>query len=273
MLLGPENPAQALFREIRGKFSDRLLGAFSVIFGSMEDVIKNRIASCDWNSISAALSASGFGLTGPILTDQECQQLISHYEDETRFRSKIVMERFRFGKGDYKYFRYPLPKTVQQLRESTYPRLAKIANQWRTALGNDKGTEFPPTHEEFLGRCRRAGQSLPTPLMLYYEAGGYNCLHQDIYGEIAFPLQLVVMLGQQGRDWEGGELVLVENVPRAQSRARVITAGQGHGIVFTTRYRPAKGARGFFRLTMRHGVSPVRRGTRFTLGVIYHDAK
>ncbi len=217
--------------------------------------MKNRTANCDWNSIASGLSASGFGLTGPILTAEECGELVSLYDGETHFRSKIVMERFRFGKGDYKYFRYPFPKIVQQLRESTYPRLAKIANEWRTSLG-DKGPEFPPTHEEFLDQCRRAGQNLPTPLMLHYEAGGYNCLHQDIYGEIAFPLQLVVMLGQQGRDWKGGEFVLVENVPRAQSRAQVITADQGHGIVFTTRYRPAKGARGFFRLTLRHGVSP-----------------
>ncbi len=238
----------------------------------MESVIKNRIANCDWNSISAQLSASGFGLTGPILTTEECEELVSLYDDETHFRSRIVMERFRFGKGDYKYFRYPLPKIVQQLRESAYPRLAKIANEWRTAL-RDESSEFPAIHEEFLNRCRRAGQNLPTPLMLHYEADGYNCLHQDIYGEIAFPLQLVVMLGQQGRDWDGGEFVLVENVPRAQSRAHVISAEQSHGIVFTTRYRPAKGARGFFRLTLRHGVSSVRRGPRYTLGVIYHDAK
>jgi uncharacterized protein len=238
----------------------------------VESAIKNRIANCDWNSIAKQLSASGFGLTGPILSIAECDELVSLYEEETRFRSKIVMERFRFGKGDYKYFRYPLPKIVQQLRECTYPRLAKIANEWRTAL-LDKGSEFPPTHEEFLNRCRRGEQNLPTPLMLHYQAGGYNCLHQDIYGEIAFPLQLVVMLGQQGRDWEGGEFVLVENVPRAQSRAHVITAEQGHGIIFTTRYRPVKGARGFFRVTLRHGVSPVRTGTRYTLGIIYHDAK
>jgi hypothetical protein len=238
----------------------------------VEDAIKYRIADCDWNSIGADVSASGFALTGPILAAEECQQLISLYDDDQHFRSKVVMERFRFGKGDYKYFHYPLPTIVQQLRESTYPRLAKIANEWRTALA-EKGPDFPLSHEEFLKRCRRAGQNLPTPLMLHYEAGGYNCLHQDIYGEIAFPLQLVVILGQQGQDWDGGEFVLVENIPRAQSRAEVITADQGHGIVFTTRYRPAKGARGFFRLTMRHGVSPVRRGTRYTLGVMYHDAK
>jgi uncharacterized protein len=238
----------------------------------MEPSIKDRIANFDWNALRSQISASGFGLTGPILAADECDELISLYPDETKFRSKIVMERFRFGKGDYKYFRNPLPKVVQQLREFSYPQLATIANEWRVALG-DKGAAFPPTHEEFLERCRHAGQKLPTPLILHYEAGGYNCLHQDIYGEIAFPLQLVVMLGQQGRDWDGGEFVLVENIPRAQSRVHVITADRGHGIIFTTRYRPAKGARGFFRVGLRHGVSEVRRGTRYTLGIIYHDAQ
>jgi len=238
----------------------------------MERLLKNRVANFDWKALTSEIFASGFGLTGPILTTDECQELVSLYADESKFRSKIVMERFRFGKGDYKYFCNPLPRTVQQLRESTYPHLATIANEWRLTVA-EKGTAFPATHDEFIERCRRAGQKLPTPLILHYEAGGYNCLHQDIYGEIAFPLQLVVMLGQQGKDWDGGEFVLVENIPRAQSRAHVITAEQGHGIIFTTRYRPAKGARGFFRVGLRHGVSEVRRGTRYTLGIIYHDAK
>jgi hypothetical protein len=238
----------------------------------MERLLKHRVANFDWKALTSEMSASGFGLTGPILTADECEELVSLYADETKFRSKVVMERFRFGKGDYKYFRNPLPKIVQQLREFTYPHVATIANQWRLTLG-DKGAAFPPTHEEFLNRCRSAGQKLPTPLILHYEASGYNCLHQDIYGKIAFPMQLVVMLGQQGKDWNGGEFVLVENIPRAQSRARVITADRGHGIIFTTRYRPAKGARGFFRVWLRHGVSEVRRGTRYTLGIIYHDAK
>jgi len=184
----------------------------------------------------------------------------------------VVMERHRFGKGDYKYFRYPLPPAVQQLRESTYPHLSKIANLWQSQLG-DNGSPFPETHEEFLKRCRAAGQKRATPLMLHYEAGGYNCLHQDLYGEIAFPLQMVVVLGKQGEDWDGGEFILVENVPRAQSRAEVVTAAQGHGIIFTTRYRPVKGSRGWYRVAMRHGVSRLRRGTRYTLGIIYHDAK
>jgi uncharacterized protein len=238
----------------------------------MENVIKNRVANLDWPGITAKISDHSFALTGSILSIEECEELVARYSDDRNFRSKVVMERFRFGKGDYKYLRYPLPSTVQQLRESTYPHLARIANEWRTAL-SDLGPAFPSTHQEFLDRCRRAGQTLPTPLMLHYQAGGYNCLHQDLYGEVAFPLQLVVMLGQQGRDWDGGEFVLVENVPRAQSRAQVITAGQGQGMVFTTRYRPAKGTRGFVRVAVRHGVSRVRSGTRHTLGIIYHDAK
>lgn len=211
-------------------------------------------------------------MTGPLLSLDECAALTALYADDRNFRSQVVMERFRFGKGDYKYFRYPLPPPIQQLRETTYPHLAKIANDWNIALGQHT-PEFPATLDAFLERCHRAGQKQPTPLMLHYEQGGYNCLHQDLYGEVAFPLQLVVLLGQQGRDWDGGEFVLVENIPRAQSRAEVITADQGHGIIFTTRHRPAKGVRGCYRMAMRHGVSRVRRGTRYTLGIIYHDAK
>jgi uncharacterized protein len=228
--------------------------------------------SLDWTAISESLSSSGYALTGRLLSPAECAALLSLYSDTGKFRSQVVMERYRFGKGDYKYFRYPLPPVVQQLRESTYPHLARIANLWRSQL-LEPGSPFPDTHEEFLKRCNAGGQKLPTPLMLHYEPGGYNCLHQDIYGEIAFPLQIVVMLGQQGKDWSGGEFVLVENVPRAQSRAEAITVPEGHGIVFTTRHRPVKGSRGWYRAAVRHGVSRIRRGTRYTLGIVYHDAK
>ena len=229
-------------------------------------------AGPDWLAISESLSSSGYALTGQLLTPAQCAELVALYADHVNFRSQVVMERYRFGKGDYKYFRYPLPPVVRQLRESTYPHLCKVANLWRTQLGQ-QGPHLPETHHEFLERCKAAGQRLPTPLMLHYEEGGYNCLHQDLYGEIAFPLQLVVMLGQEGEDWKGGEFILVENVPRAQSRAEVITAPRGHGIVFTTRYRPVKGSRGWYRVAVRHGVSRVRTGTRYTLGIIYHDAK
>jgi hypothetical protein len=222
--------------------------------------------------VTSQLSESGYAQTGPLLASDDCESLVALYKEENHFRSHIVMERYRFGKGDYKYFRYPLPESVQALRTETYPHLAEIANVWNAQVG-EKTKPFPLEHQEFLNRCHKAGQKQPTPLLLHYEAGGYNCLHQDLYGEIAFPLQLVVMLGQQGRDWDGGEFVLVENVPRAQSRAEVITADQGHGIVFTTRHRPVKGSRGDYRVSLRHGVSRVRRGTRDTLGIIYHDAK
>lgn len=226
----------------------------------------------DWITAGQSLSESGYALTGPLLTPEECAALTTLYTDDNNFRSKVVMERFRFGKGDYKYFRYPLPPAIEKLRAATYPHLAKIANDWNTTLGRP-APEFPAMLETFLEKCHRAGQKQPTPLMLHYEQGGYNCLHQDLYGDIAFPLQLVVMLGQQGRDWDGGEFVLVENVPRAQARAQVVTADQGHGIIFTTRYRRAQGKRGSYRVAMRHGVSRVRSGTRYTLGIIYHDAK
>jgi uncharacterized protein len=238
----------------------------------MNRELHNRVSVFDWQAIGSQLGGVGYAKTGPLLSSVECESLVRLFAREESFRSHIVMERYRFGKGDYKYFRYPLPETVEALRTATYPHLAKIANAWNTQLGND-AKPFPLDHQEFLARCHRAGQKQPTPLVLHYEAGGYNCLHQDLYGDVAFPLQLVVMLGQQGRDWDGGEFVLVENVPRAQSRAEVITADQGHGIIFTTRYRPVRGSKGNYRVSLRHGVSRVRRGTRFTLGVIYHDAK
>lgn len=238
----------------------------------MSQSIQDRVGKIPWPGVRTQLAEAGYALTEPLLTQIECESLVALFPEEQHFRSHVVMERYRFGKGDYKYFRYPLPEIVQTLRAATYPHLAKIANEWNARLDND-GKSFPLDHQEFLARCHKAGQKQATPLLLHYEDGGYNCLHQDLYGEIAFPLQLVVMLGQQGRDWEGGEFVLVENVPRAQSRAEVITADQGHGVIFTTRYRPIKGSRGTYRVSLRHGVSRVRRGTRYTLGIIYHDAK
>lgn len=234
--------------------------------------MQENVKTVDWQQVAKDLSETGYALTGPLLGLDACKSLVDLFRQEDQFRSHVVMERHRFGKGDYKYFRYPLPAVVEELRTATYPHLAKIANEWNAQLG-EKSKPFPLDHRDFLARCHKAGQTQPTPLVLHYEAGGYNCLHQDLYGEIAFPLQLVVMLGQQGRDWEGGEFILVENVPRAQSRAEVITAEQGHGIIFTTRYRPVKGSRGTYRVSLRHGVSRNRSGTRYTLGIIYHDAK
>ena len=234
--------------------------------------ISKRIECVDWNAAEASLWARGFGVTAPLLTAAECVELTELYGDEKRFRSHIVMERYRFGVGDYKYFEHPLPEIVSKLRTSAFPHLAKIANGWAKALG-ESTPPYPPEHAAFLKTCHQSGQKRPTPLMLHYEAGGYNCLHQDLYGEVSFPMQMVILLGQPGRDWEGGEFILVEQQPRAQSRAEVVRAEQGQAIIFTTHYRPVKGTRGYYRVNLKHGVSRVRQGTRHTIGIIFHDAK
>jgi uncharacterized protein len=234
--------------------------------------IRERIEALDWRAAEESLGARGYAISDTVLTPSECAELISLYHDEKRFRSHILMERYRFGIGDYKYFDNPLPEAVMDLRMAAYPFLARIANRWAEAMGRTE-EEYPLEHEAFLKMCHKAGQTRPTPLLLHYEAGGYNCLHQDIYGDVAFPMQMVFMLGQAGRDWVGGEFVLVEQQPRAQSRAEVVPANQGQAIIFTTRYRPVKGTRGYYRVNLRHGVSRVQSGTRYTLGIIFHDAK
>lgn len=239
---------------------------------SKKTAIKERIDALDWRAAAESLCARGYAVTAPLLAQDECVALIALYNEEERFRSHIVMERYRFGIGDYKYFDNPLPETVLSLRTSAYPHLASVANHWREMLGEPR-PKYPPEHDAFLEVCHTAGQRKPTPLMLHYEAGGYNCLHQDLYGEVSFPLQMVFLLGQAWRDWEGGEFILVEQQPRAQSRAEVVQANQGEAIIFTTRYRPVKGSRGFYRVNIKHGVSRVLRGTRYTLGIIFHDAK
>ena len=234
--------------------------------------VEERIAALDWEAAGNSLCERGHAVTPPILSPEECISLVAMYAEASRFRSQIVMERYRFGVGDYKYFGHPLPEIVSSLRTSAYPHLAKVANHWADLLGDER-PRFPPEHEAFMRICHQAGQIKPTPLLLHYEAGGYNCLHQDIYGEIAFPLQMVFLLGQPGRVWEGGEFLLVEQQPRAQSRAEVVHADQGQAIIFTTRYRPVRGTRGYYRVNVKHGVSRVDRGTRYTLGIIFHDAK
>lgn len=234
--------------------------------------IADRINALDWKAAADSLSQRGSAVTTQILSPEECDSLVAMYGDETRFRSHILMERYRFGIGDYKYFDNPLPEIVASLRTAAYPHLAAVANEWAENL-SEKASRFPAEHAAFLKICHKAGQTKPTPLLLHYEAGGYNCLHQDIYGEVAFPLQMVFMLGQQGRDWEGGEFLLVEQVPRAQSKAEVVHANQGQAIIFTARHRPVRGTRGHYRVNMKHGVSRVHCGTRYTLGVIFHDAK
>jgi hypothetical protein len=234
--------------------------------------LEERIDAVNWRAAEEDLTLRGYAVLPEILTTDECAGVVALYKDEKRFRSHIIMERYRFGIGDYKYFENPLPQTVLSLRTSAYPHFAKIANRWAETLG-EAGERYPQEHGAFLKICHKAGQKKPTPLMLHYEAGGYNCLHQDLYGEVSFPLQMVFLLGQAGRDWEGGDFVLVEQQPRAQSKAEVVHANQGQAIIFTTRYRPVKGTRGFYRVNMRHGVSRVHRGTRYTLGIIFHDAK
>jgi hypothetical protein len=221
--------------------------------------------------MEASLSQRGYARTEPLLTPEECNALIGLYHKDERFRSRIEMRRFRFGEGEYKYFQYPLPPLVQALREHAYPRLAGIANTWGHALREP--VEFPTSHERLLALCRQHGQAKATPLLLHYTAGGYNCLHQDLYGDVAFPLQLTVFLSRRDRDFTGGEFLLVEQRPRAQSRGEALASEQGELVIFATRYRPVQGSRGYYRVNTRHGVSTVHSGSRFTLGVIFHDAK
>ena len=222
-------------------------------------------------STEEALRRDGFAPVGLLLSPAECVAARDLYEVPGLFRSRIQMERYRFGRGEYQYFADPLPGFVQEMRQKLYGELAPVANRWNADLGLAR--EFPPGHDEFLAACRAAGQLRPTPLLLKYGAGDFNCLHQDLYGEVAFPFQVIVGLSRPGEEYEGGELVLVESVPRAQSTARCVLLKQGEGVVITTRYRPVRGARGFYRAAMKHGVSPVRWGARFTLGLIFHDAQ
>ncbi|HKT35783.1 MAG TPA: 2OG-Fe(II) oxygenase [Nitrospira sp.] len=232
--------------------------------------VQERLDRLDWKAIEASLWQRGYAKTDRFLTPEECDALIALYGQEQLFRSRIDMKRFRFGEGEYKYFTYPLPPLVQALRENIYPRLAVIANAWAKALGQPES--FPPSHEKFLAFCRRRGQTKPTPLLLRYGAGDYNCLHQDMYGTVAFPMQLTAFLNRPERDFSGGEFLLVEQRPRAQSRGEVLAPEQGQIVIFATRHRPVEGTRGYYRVTMRHGVSTVHSGSRFTLGVIFHDA-
>jgi hypothetical protein len=232
-----------------------------------------RIERVEWRTVEATLDAQGFAPIPPLLTPGECTELAALYTDEARFRSRIQMERFRFGAGEYKYFSAPLPSIVQTLRVELYAHLAPIANRWSARLTASAKRRFPGTLDAFLATCHKAGQRRPTPLLLSYVEGGYNCLHQDIYGDVAFPLQVVFALGRAGVDYTGGEFLLVEQRPRAQSRGHAMTIEQGAGVIFSTRERPAAGARGDYRVVMRHGVSTVTSGARMTLGIIFHDAK
>jgi hypothetical protein len=223
-----------------------------------------------WDRAAEDLDARGYHCTGPLLSEGECAGLVALYDDEARFRSRVVMARHGFGRGEYQYFAHPLPEMVAALREAAYPRLVHVANAWADRL--DDATRYPETLDELHARCREAGQTRPTPLLLRYGEGDYNCLHQDVYGDVVFPLQLAVLLSAPGEDFDGGELVLTEQRPRMQSRVEVVPLRRGEGVVFAVRHRPVAGARGDYKVNMRHGVSRVRRGRRFTLGIIFHDA-
>jgi uncharacterized protein len=233
--------------------------------------IGTRLDALDWEAVERSLWDHGYAKTPPLLTPEECDALIALYGDEARFRSRVDMARYRFGEGDYKYLARPLPPLVESLRDDAYPRLAAVANAWEKALGSR--TRYPEDLGGLLALCRRHGQTKPTPLLLHYEAGGYNCLHQDLYGDVAFPLQITAFLSRRGVDYEGGDFLLVEQRPRAQSRGEALHTEQGELVIFPTRHRPIRGARGWYRGTVRHGVSTISRGTRYTLGIIFHDAK
>ncbi len=233
--------------------------------------VNDRVGALDWSGMAAQLDARGHATTGPLLSPAECQGLAALYAGDAGFRSRVVMARHGFGQGEYRYFSYPLPSLVAGLRAALYPRLASVARRWCTAMG--RKPDLPDTLDGYLARCHAAGQTRPTPLLLRYGPGDYNCLHQDLYGDLAFPLQATILLSAPGEDFEGGEFVLVEQRPRMQSRPEVVPLRQGEAVIFAVNERPVQGKRGTYRVKMRHGVSRLRSGARFTLGIIFHDAK
>jgi hypothetical protein len=224
----------------------------------------------DWQAIAAALDAQGWAVIPRLIQAPECAAIAGLYDNDQGFRSRVVMARHGFGRGEYRYFSYPLPPVIQDLRTNFYPHLATIANRWHERMG--LAPRFPATHREFLDRCHAAGQRRPTPLLLRYGPDDYNCLHQDLYGEHVFPLQIAALLSEPGQDFEGGEFVLTEQRPRMQTRAAVVPLRKGDAVIFAVNSRPVKGARGEYRVALRHGVSKVRSGQRHTVGIIFHDA-
>ena len=226
----------------------------------------------DWRQIGEELDAQGAAILPSILSAKECSALANSYSRDELFRSRVIMARHGFGRGEYKYFDYPLPEPIAALRTSLYPPLAEIANRWNAALGRDDA-RYPADHARYLKRCHQAGQTKATPLLLEYGEGDYNCLHQDLYGELVFPLQATFLLSEPGRDFTGGEFVLTEQRPRMQSRPQVMPLRMGDGVVFAVSHRPVRGTRGVYRVAMRHGVSRIRSGRRYSLGIIFHDAQ
>lgn len=236
-----------------------------------EPTVAARVEAIDWNRISTELDAQGCAVLEGLLSATQCLALAALYPDDSRFRSRVVMGRHGFGRGEYKYFAYPLPEPIAELRPALYPPLRDVANRWNETMGID--IRYPERHQAFLDRCHAAGQTRPTPLLLQYAASDYNCLHQDLYGEHVFPLQVAILLSEPGRDFTGGEFVLTEQRPRMQSRPEVVPLRQGDAVVFAVHHRPVQGTRGFYRVNLRHGVSRIRSGHRHTVGVIFHDAK
>ncbi|UDF33127.1 UNVERIFIED_ORG: 2OG-Fe(II) oxygenase (plasmid) [Roseateles sp. XES5] len=238
---------------------------------SAEVSAEARIAAYDWQGLAGELDGFGCAVLPGLLTPEECASLASLYPEQSHFRSHIVMARHGFGKGEYRYFRYPLPDLVGDLRTALYPRLAGVANHWNERMELDQ--RFPCTHAAFLQQCHAAGQTRPTPLLLQYGPGDFNCLHQDLYGDLAFPIQVAILLSEPGRDFTGGEFALTEQRPRMQSRVEVVPLRQGDAVAFAVHNRPVQGTKGNYRVNLRHGVSRVRSGMRHTVGIIFHDAR
>lgn len=234
------------------------------------DNLKTKLATTDWQSVTQSMNEKGYAIIQKILSDEQCNELIKEYNNPNLYRKTVVMERYRFGLGEYKYFDYPLPEIIQTLRETIYPKLSPIANLWMKVLNIDK--VFPKTFEELQSLCHKNNQLKPTPLILKYGKGGFNTLHQDLYGDVYFPMQTVLFLNESDKDFTGGEFVLTQQTPRAQSKAIVLKLKKGDMLIFTTNFRPIKGIRGYYRVNMKHGVSEVISGKRHTLGVIFHEA-
>lgn len=232
--------------------------------------LKTKLTTIDWQSVSESMNEKGYAIIPKTLSEEQCNELIQEYNNENLYRKTVIMERYRFGLGEYKYFDYPLPKIIQTLRETIYPELSAIANLWMKVLNIDK--IFPNTFEELQSLCHQNNQLKPTPLILKYGKGGFNTLHQDLYGEVYFPIQTVLFLNEPDEDFTGGEFVLTQQTPRAQSKAIVLKPRKGDMLIFTTNFRPIKGTRGYYRVNMKHGVSEVISGERHTLGVIFHEA-
>lgn len=228
------------------------------------------INQMDWSSTYQDLNKKGYTIIQNVLSREECQYMVSLYSDQALYRNVVNMERYRFGKGEYKYFNYPLPLTILSLREILYHHLVPVANEWMKYLSLNN--VFPNNHKQLIEKCHDKNQTRPTPLILRYETGGYNTLHQDLYGDIFFPMQAVFMLSEPGKDFEGGEFIMLEQLPRAQSKAEVINLNQGDALIFTTNFRPVKGSRGYYKVRMKHGVSEIKSGVRYAMGIIFHDA-